>query len=129
MIEDISTGVGTVKDLIEYVRGLKTARQREVGQAVGEVLDAAFATRSCMAKVKRDTTKASEDKEERLRDLWSKASKAIYFINPDFGDRCMMKADGWADPRLWDSPRYRHVALDLDTIVYECQRILRNIDS
>jgi hypothetical protein len=129
MIEDISTGVSTVKDLIEYVRGLKTARQREIGEAVSQVLDAAFETRSYIAKIEANKTEESPDKEDELRDLWNKASKAIYFIKPDLGDKCMMKADGWADSRLWESPRYRHVALDLDTIIYDCQRILRNIDS
>lgn len=126
MIEDISKAIKSILDLTKQLLSARKDRRDDTMSAIRQVREAAAKTRAYMADVEAFPEKSSREKESELMSLWLNAGSSIYFIDQELGDKCMMKADGWSDSRLWKSERYKHVALDLETIVINCENILRD---
>lgn len=127
MIEDISKGISSILTLTKELISIRNDRREKTLEAITQVRAAALETRAYLADISKNPEKVSREKDMELMNLWLNAGSAIYLIDIELGDKCMMKADCWSDSRLWDSETYSHVKLDLDSIVLNCREVLKNV--
>ena len=123
-----------VKDGLTFLKnwltGQQTARVREsqaYDEALESVMKAAIETRVYLRHL-REGNPENTEKEGVLSQLWWQASVKLRHIDSALADRALIKADCWADPRLWDDERYKDIPLDLDLIIDQCRWLLRDRD-
>lgn len=46
-------------------------------------------------------------KENQLSELWCKAADAMNPFDADLANRCMIKGNGWLDPKVWQDPAFK----------------------
>ena len=125
MLDITLKSLEAVKNLILSWRTEKRQLQSDKIEALNSVLRAATETRAYIANVRDGRKQIDPDKEIQLAELWQRASTSLIPIgNIDLADKCMVKADCWADPTLWQDERYSEIPLDLNTIVEECRDLL-----
>lgn len=50
----------------------------------------------------------SQDKERGISDLWCRAANAMAPIDADLSNRCLIKGNGWLDPKIWQDPEFKN---------------------
>jgi hypothetical protein len=112
----------------KVMRSLKkeeAARTKKYDTALIDALKAATRTRAYIRRV-RDGAPEDTEEEGLLSQYWYHASVSLRQIDPELAERALIKADCWADPLLWEDPRYRNIPVDLDLIVEQCRWLLKH---
>lgn len=65
-----------------------------------------------------------KEKERKLSELWYKAGIRLRKFNHDLAERCVIKADYWADPTKWSSPQIEEARITLENIIKETQKLI-----
>ncbi len=54
--------------------------------------------------------------EDRLSRVWSDVGNAVHPHDASLAALCFVKGQGWAEPRLWQDPRFANLPISLDDI-------------
>jgi hypothetical protein len=123
----ISATAATVESVINVARALSQLQSAEVepgpgvggylidrGAAIEAYKKALDATVKYLKETERDPTSRSEDREYELADMWNNAGGAISRFDPELGNRCYVKGQGWLDSRVWQDPRFKAYGVSID---------------
>ena len=126
MIDDISKGLQTIKEVVLFWKSSRKERAETQDKAIDAILSAANETRAYLADVRDGVQKPDREKERRLSELWRNAHTALIPIDYELADKCLIKADCWSDPTLFDDERYVEIPIDLNTIIDACRDLRRS---
>jgi hypothetical protein len=127
IIRLVAEALKEIREMAQYFGQRRMQNREEKEKAVKAVLEAAIATRAYMADIRSGEKACSRDTERELSHLWMKAHHAMANVDIVLADRCMIKADCWSDPRLWTHPQYKHVPIDLDSIIESYRELSRSL--
>src|SRR5690349_5384666 len=100
LVGEIKDAFGVIKEILA---GHKQYRQSQRA-AIQAVLDAALATRQYERDVREK--RSSVETERKLASAWLHAGMQMHEVDPDLGQRCIVKADRWSDPEIWDRAKH-----------------------
>lgn len=127
MLDDVLKGVDLLKQLLSDWQNRRKRLDAETMRAISAVEEAALATRSYLAD-QRLANSADREQELKLASLWHEAHRQSLGAGQYMlADRCLIKADGWSDPMMWESPRYEGIPVDLDSIIDSCRELARSL--
>ena len=75
---------------------------------------------SSLGKRKKHAT----EKERQLSELWIKAGVKLRNIDNDLAQRCIIKADYWANPDEWTMADIKNSKITLDEIIKESRELM-----
>lgn len=126
MIDTVLSSLRTLKDALVFWRDTEREKSAKLRAALYAVESAALETRAYIADMENKAATESREVERKLSCLWLGAhEKALAAGEHDLADKCLIKADGWADRRMWEDPRYSGVELDLNTIIDTCRTLAK----
>ena len=126
MIDDISKGIQAIKDIVTFWKTNRQQRSDAEAKAIDAILLAANETRAYIADIRDGKQTEDRNTEKGLAKLWRSAHTAMVPINYELADRCLIKADCWSDPKLFDDDRYSNIPLDLNSIIDLCRELRRD---
>ncbi len=108
-----------VSKLVRLAQPLAAARQEkasseEYKEAVRSYDRALRETVAYIQSVERDEEQNDPGLEFELSQLWSDASIAISEFDPHLANRCFIKGQGWLNPTVWKSRRYKKYRIGID---------------
>ena len=68
--------------------------------------------------------KHAKKKERQLSELWIKAGVKLRNIDNDLAQRCIIKADYWANPDEWTMADIKNSKITLDEIIKESRELM-----
>ncbi|MBP7227213.1 hypothetical protein [Aliarcobacter cryaerophilus] len=68
--------------------------------------------------------KHAKEKERQLSELWIKAGVKLRNIDNDLAQRCIIKADYWANPDEWTMADIKNSKITLDEIIKESRELM-----
>ena len=68
--------------------------------------------------------KHAKEKERQLSELWIKAGGKLRNIDNDLAQRCIIKADYWANPDEWTMADIKNSKITLDEIIKESRELM-----
>ena len=68
--------------------------------------------------------KHAKEKERQLSELWIKAGVKLRNIDNDLAQRCIIKADYWANPDEWTMADIKNSKITLDGIIKESRELM-----
>ena len=68
--------------------------------------------------------KHAKEKERQLSELWIKAGVKLRNIDNDLAQRCIIKADYWANPDEWTMADIKNSKITLDEIIKETRELM-----
>ena len=68
--------------------------------------------------------KHAKEKERQLSELWIKAGVKLRNIHNDLAQRCIIKADYWANPDEWTMADIKNSKITLDEIIKESRELM-----
>ena len=68
--------------------------------------------------------KHTKEKERQLSELWIKAGVKLRNIDNDLAQRCIIKADYWANPDEWTMADIKNSKITLDEIIKESRELM-----
>jgi hypothetical protein len=123
MIVEAATLISIFSQVREWL-GMLNARdvrdKADYKAALKSIYVAAFETKAYLAS----TDSRKSDTELKLSRLWSEAAVELRPINFDLADRCLIKADYWADPSKWSQSQIDDARIGLETIISEARKLL-----
>ncbi len=90
------------------------SRLHEYEEAARKYDSALRETISYMKAIRTGDADYDVTKEWRLSELWSDASFAISRFNPDLGEACFIKGQGWLDPQYWNSRNHKNYPISIE---------------
>ena len=69
--------------------------------------------------------KHAKEKERQLSELWIKAGVKLRNIDNDLAQRCIIKADYWANPDEWTMADIKNSKITLDEIIKESRELMQ----
>lgn len=96
----------------------QSRRRRQ--EAVGQVLAAVVATKGYLYDLDQGRP-VDRAQEQEISRGWQHVADAICDYDRDLYQVAQLKALGWADPREWRRAASRPEAIQLDTIIEQCQ--------
>lgn len=66
----------------------------------------------------------AKEKERKLSELWIKAGVKLRNIDNDLAQRCIIKADYWANPDEWTMADIKNSKITLDEIIKESRELI-----
>jgi hypothetical protein len=66
----------------------------------------------------------AKEKERKLSELWIKAGVKLRNIDNDLAQRCIIKADYWANPDEWTMADIKSSKITLDEIIKESRKLM-----
>ncbi len=99
--------------------------RRHKQEAVGLVMEAVVATKSYLYDLKQGE-KSSREREYKISRDWQCAANSIREYDHQLYQSAQLKAMGWADPNEWRRADERRWAIQLDTIVAQCNWLQEN---
>jgi hypothetical protein len=102
----------------------QSARQR---RSVESVLDAVRETESYLYDLRNGGSK-DRRREGELSRVWQRAAADVRAVDARLSRIARVTAFGWANPDLWDHPRYRAIPSELDLIRRQCEWLLEHWD-
>jgi pimeloyl-ACP methyl ester carboxylesterase len=64
--------------------------------------------------------------ESRLSRVWSDAGTAIHPYDTELAGLCYVKGQGWADPELWEDPRFANLPTELNDMSERLLKVLKS---
>ena len=99
----------------------------DIREALRAIARAANATKVYLA-VRREHPHMRElpnlHSEHDLSDLWERAGIELADINADLAERCLLKAQYWADPQGWISPEPGKSQIGLEKLYRDARKVL-----
>lgn len=68
--------------------------------------------------------KHAKEKERQLSELWIKSGVKLRNIDNDLAQRCIIKADYWANPDEWTMADIKNSKITLDEIIKESRELM-----
>ena len=118
LFAEINDAFGVIKEILSGYKWFRESQR----SAIQAVLDAALATRQYERDVREG--RASIDTERKLASAWLAAGVQMQAVDPDLGQRCIVKADRWSDPEIWDRSKHSGISIDLDKIIEDSRDAL-----
>lgn len=110
-------------DVLERWSGRQTkataSKKLERGEAIQSLLQAVNETSGYLADCKNGN-KPDRKREMEISLLWSKAAIKVRNVDRRLSTLAAMKSFGWADPKLWDDPKFKNLPLKLSVIRDQC---------
>jgi hypothetical protein len=112
-------------EILKFIAGLSSENKRENKEALEALLLATYSTKAYLADSRVDGRK--REVERILSEQWIKAAVSLKHIRingPEFADKCLLKADYWSDPDLWENQKKTLAEIDLDEICTKARELL-----
>ena len=103
----------------------KAQKEKEREDAIQSLLNAVTETGAYLSDRAKGAA-INRKREMRISQLWSKAAINVRRLDKRLSKLLALKSMGWADPSLWDDPRYKKLPLKLDTIREQCLWLMEN---
>lgn len=124
----VPEAISALASLIDAWRANKQENKNNTQKkrdAVQLVMNAVVATKAYLHDLESNAA-PSRDIEKDLSMKWVHASMAIIEFDRELHEVAKIKSLGWADPIEWARAASRPWAIKLDTIIEQCQYILKN---
>lgn len=92
-------------------------------KALSAIYDATNETKIYILSLKKRKNHAKQ-KEKKLSELWIKAGIKLRTIDNDLAQRCIIKADYWANPKEWTEEQIKKSNITLDEIIKESRTLI-----
>ena len=112
--------VNQVRQWLGMLKAQDVSDKADYKAALKAIFFAAFETKAYLAPGRPQ----DPDTELQLSRLWAEAALELRPINFDLAERCLIKADYWADPSTWTPGQIDEARIGLDTIIDEAGRLL-----
>jgi hypothetical protein len=116
---------GILKSLVAYSKeqdDRKRATRATAILVLDEVYAAVLATENYIARLRRSSA-PNPDREMELANLWIASVSRLRGIDRALSKRCFKKGDYWADSEGWQGSEWDEIALNLQTVRSECERL------
>jgi hypothetical protein len=101
---------------VNWLMTTDLAKEEEIpNSALAALHEAILETRLYISR--RDRGKRSADVEERLARVWMDVANALPPSRLELADLCRIKGQPWADPSLWNDPRFENLPVELNDIL------------
>jgi hypothetical protein len=123
MIVEATTLISLLNHFREWVGMIDATDVRNKAAyktALKSIYVAAFETKAYLAP----TRAQNPDTELQLSRLWTDAALELQPINPNLAERCLIKAEYWADPSTWTQQQIDESRIGLDGIIGESRQLL-----
>lgn len=92
------------------------AKEEEIpNSALAALHEAILETRLYVGR--RDRGERNADVEERLARVWMDVANSLPPSQQELADLCRIKGQAWADPSLWNDPRFKNLPVELNDIL------------
>jgi hypothetical protein len=111
-IERAADLVPALKEWLQRIRPQDEARNEY--RTAFRAVDAALRATVTYMEQRRGGQPPTPETENQLSTLWGAAAEQVMPLDPQFGNRCFIKGQGWTDPAVWNNPRYKHLPIKID---------------
>jgi hypothetical protein len=127
ILKGLSDSIGSWVDRYSR-RGERIEEREKIGlQALCRALNE---TRLYVARLERAKSKGVEfgsrdhDREAQLSNLWTEAAPLLKRIDSNLAQRCLEKAEYWADPESWSFQEIKNAGIGLERVHQEAKKLL-----
>ena len=125
MVAEALSGIASLVELWKTNKQEAKSDKQKKLDAIHLVMSAVVITKAYLHDIERGIA-PSREAEKDLSIKWVNASMAIIEYDRDLHEVAKIKSLGWADPNEWARAASRPWAIKLDTIIEQCQYILKN---
>jgi hypothetical protein len=124
-IKDTLEALDLIRRWLRRERTAERTRPSERDRAIRAVLKATAETRAYLHD-RQSGSRINRKREAKISQLWLEASHAVRHVHQRLSFIALVKSQCWAEPALWESPRFRNVPVKLDMIFDQCEWLLNN---
>ena len=97
-----------VQEIVEFAKRFSSEQDRnqQFREAFTAFGNALRQTIDYLAQLDKGAT-YDQSTERNISELWWKAAQAIAPFDADLANRCVVKGDGWLDPKMWNDPQFK----------------------
>ena len=114
-----------VIDAINEIKSHNQQKDEKLENALYSIYMATTETKHYISTLGRRKTH-DKDKEIMLSKLWNEAGIKLRKIDTNLAQRCIIKADYWANPDEWTQGDIKASKISLDKIIKESRTLLEN---
>ncbi len=108
---------------IDFIKEYSNKKEEKYELALYALYTATTETKNYISSFGR-RKKHDTKKEIKLAKLWNEAGIKLRHINNELAQKCIIKADYWANPDEWTQGDIKESKIALDTIIKESRLLL-----
>jgi len=109
--------------MVKFMKDNNNQNTEEYDSALLAIYAATTETKNYISSIGK-RKKHAKEKERKLSELWNKAGVKLRNINPDLAQRCIIKADYWANPDEWTMAEIKNSKITLNEIIKEARELI-----
>lgn len=123
-LSSLMTLIGPVRNWLEFLRDGKVQNSKKMHEAIDALHTALCETQIYVSEMNNGNF--NREKQHELARYWHKASSALYGINDDLADRCMLKGEYWTNPDAWDNDRIHEAGIAISKITDDIKQLKKS---
>ena len=122
-LSDLKSIFDSVLTMVKAMKENNKQNNEEYEVALLSIYAATTETKNYISSLGKRKNHAKE-KERKLSELWIKAGVKLRNIDNDLAERCIIKADYWANPDEWTMADIKNSKITLNEIIKESRELI-----